>query len=74
MYMAPEIIKRKKYNEKVDTWALGVISYMLISGMNPYPGRNKQEVKRLIVETEVDMDFESSKKAKDFIKCALNKD
>jgi serine/threonine protein kinase len=27
LYMAPELIKREKYNEKVDVWALGCIVY-----------------------------------------------
>jgi serine/threonine protein kinase len=38
LYMAPEIILNKKYNEKVDIWSIGVISYMLLTGRNPFPG------------------------------------
>lgn len=44
LYMAPELILRKKYNEKVDVWSLGVITYMLLSGKNPFPGRNKADI------------------------------
>ena len=32
MYMAPEIINGRNYDEKVDTWALGVLAYCLLSG------------------------------------------
>jgi serine/threonine protein kinase len=39
--MAPEIIKGKNYNEKVDIWSIGIITYMLLIGKNPYPGKNK---------------------------------
>ena len=38
LYMAPEIIMGQNYNEKVDIWAIGVITYMLLSGRNPFPG------------------------------------
>ena len=48
LYMAPEIIRigenkqlKMTYNEKVDVWSIGVITYMLLTGRNPYPGRNK---------------------------------
>jgi serine/threonine protein kinase len=41
LYMAPEIIKGKNYNEKVDIWSIGIITYMLLIGKNPYPGKNK---------------------------------
>jgi len=35
-YMAPEQMQRKAYNEKVDTWALGVILFILLSGCLPF--------------------------------------
>lgn len=77
LYMAPEIIKGHKYNEKADIWAIGVITYMLLSGRNPFPGKNKQEVKYLICAKEVDLTkpyFRTvSPQAKDFIMCCLNK-
>jgi serine/threonine protein kinase len=44
LYMAPEIILKKGYNEKVDVWAMGVITYMLLSGTNPFPGEAGEEV------------------------------
>ena len=35
-YMAPELLQkgRKKHTEKVDIWALGVITYLMLSGKN----------------------------------------
>ena len=36
LYMAPEIIKGEKYNEKADIWSIGIIAYMLLTGRTPY--------------------------------------
>lgn len=55
LYMAPEIIKGEVYNEKVDVWSIGVITYMLLSGRNPFPGQTKDEVKKLIVKEELNL-------------------
>ena len=41
LYMAPEIITAKVYNEKVDIWSVGVITFMLLTGKNPFPGANR---------------------------------
>jgi calcium-dependent protein kinase len=35
-YMAPEIILREEYDEKVDIWSLGCLAYILLSGDSPF--------------------------------------
>ncbi len=35
-YMAPEIIKRQIYNNKVDVWSFGIILYNLVFGKSPF--------------------------------------
>jgi serine/threonine protein kinase len=44
LYMAPEIIKKLPYNCAVDIWALGVLSYIMLSGKPPFKGRSKDEI------------------------------
>lgn len=34
--MAPEIMKNKPYDKKVDIWSLGVITFQLIYGKLPF--------------------------------------
>ena len=44
LYMAPEIIKKLPYNCMVDLWALGVLSYIMLSGRPPFKGKTKEEI------------------------------
>lgn len=51
-YMAPEIVKKETYNEKIDIWALGVIAYKLLTGEAPFPGETKEEVYEKIKKSD----------------------
>mmetsp|Transcript_29995 Transcript_29995/g.45862 ORF Transcript_29995/g.45862 Transcript_29995/m.45862 type:complete len:101 (-) Transcript_29995:853-1155(-) len=44
MYMAPEIFKEKKYNQAVDIWATGIITYIMLTGKKPFRGKLKEEL------------------------------
>lgn len=58
--MAPEILKREKYNEKCDIWSIGVILYQMIYGkppFNPPKGAHLQDLITLIEQGKIS--FES---------------
>ena len=44
LYIAPEILKKEKYDEKCDLWSLGVIIYALAFKIHPYQGNNGKEI------------------------------
>ena len=56
-YMAPELWSdtEVEYDSSVDTWALGVVTYMLLSGKRPFDHQNKREKKRMIEEDPVEV-------------------
>lgn len=50
LYLSPEILKGNKYNEKIDTWALGALSYELFSGQNPFNITKKEDISKIVTE------------------------
>ena len=54
-YVAPEILQKKSYNNKVDIFSAGIICYILLSGRTPFYGRTSKEI--LIKNEECKMHF-----------------
>uniref|UniRef100_A0A5S6Q7Z2 Protein kinase domain-containing protein n=1 Tax=Trichuris muris TaxID=70415 RepID=A0A5S6Q7Z2_TRIMR len=48
-YIAPEILTRLPYTNKVDIWAVGVIAYILLSGIMPFDDENRTALYRQIL-------------------------
>eukprot|EP00934_Nitzschia_sp_Nitz4_P005363 Nitzschia sp. Nitz4//scaffold11_size288233//284721//287471//NITZ4_000830-RA/size288233-snap-gene-0.68-mRNA-1//-1//CDS//3329534242//5353//frame0 len=79
--VAPEVIT-SKYNEKVDIWAIGVITYLLLSGETPFggaDGEELEEVRRNILRAKCSFEPEEiwnvvSDSAKKFVVRLLNPD
>ncbi|CAD8183794.1 unnamed protein product [Paramecium octaurelia] len=76
-YQAPEIYQ-KKYNESVDIWAIGIITYILLCGYPPFGGESNRKIidsvlKKPLVFDEQDWN-KNSIQSKEFIKKILNKD
>lgn len=47
-YVAPEVLQRFPYNKSIDIWSLGIISYILLSGLSPFEDENEKEIMRYI--------------------------
>ncbi|KAF6201384.1 hypothetical protein GE061_005832 [Apolygus lucorum] len=70
-FIAPEIINYEPIGTQTDMWSVGVICYVLLSGLSPFMGDNDAETFANITRAEFDFDdgdFDSiSQTAKDFI-------
>ena len=43
-YCAPELISGQGYNKAVDIWSLGVLTYVVLYGVLPFTGADRQEL------------------------------
>jgi len=80
-YMAPEILKKaddRHYGKGVDVWALGVIVYVLLSGLLPFNDKDDKEVIRKILKHDLIFPEKEwcfvSPLAQEFVGCMLNPD
>jgi len=77
-YVAPEVLRGEVYDQSVDLWSVGVITYILLCGFPPFWGESQGELFDKILAA--DYEFPSpewdkvSDNAKDFIKKLLVKD
>jgi len=74
-YMAPEVLKGN-YSTDCDVWSMGVITYFMLSGQLPFPGRNDDEKEARILKGTVSFSSsrawgEVSDHGKDFVKKML---
>ena len=51
-YISPELLARKPYTSQVDLWAVGVITYILLSGTMPFDEDNQPKIYRLILKAK----------------------
>ena len=51
LYMAPEIIKGEKYDKAVDVWALGVMTYAMLSSIFPFDGSTRGSMNTKILKS-----------------------
>ncbi|KFM82696.1 Myosin light chain kinase, smooth muscle, partial [Stegodyphus mimosarum] len=77
-FVAPEVVNFDKVSYTTDMWSVGVICYVLLSGLSPFMGDSDLETMGNVTKAEYDFDDESfdniSDVAKDFISKLLIKD
>ncbi|XP_042523314.1 myosin light chain kinase 3 [Dipodomys spectabilis] len=77
-FLAPEVVNYEFVSFPTDMWSVGVITYMLLSGLSPFLGETDTETMNFIVNCSWDFDagtFEGlSEEAKDFVSRLLVKE
>uniref|UniRef100_A0A9J8B4C2 Myosin light chain kinase, smooth muscle n=1 Tax=Cyprinus carpio carpio TaxID=630221 RepID=A0A9J8B4C2_CYPCA len=77
-FVAPEVINYEAISYATDMWSIGVICYILVSGLSPFMGDNDNETLSNVTSATWDFEDEAfdeiSDEAKDFISNLLKKD
>ncbi|XP_076663902.1 death-associated protein kinase 1 isoform X5 [Andrena cerasifolii] len=77
-FVAPEIVNYEPLSLGTDLWAVGVLTYILLSGASPFLGEDKQETYENVSACQYQFDNEYfstvSEIAKDFIRSLLTRD
>ncbi|KAG9511188.1 Myosin light chain kinase, smooth muscle [Fragariocoptes setiger] len=77
-FASPEVLSYDRVTPAADMWSVGVICYVLLSGLSPFMGNSDLETMANVTKAIYDFDDESfdpiSKDAKDFIAKLLIKD
>ena len=76
-FIAPEIVSYEPISCSTDMWSLGVVCYVLLSGLSPFMGDNDADTFANITSSDYDFDDDAfaaiSADAKDFISRLLVK-
>jgi len=77
-FAAPEVLSYERVTPAADMWSVGVICYVLLSGLSPFMGNSDLETMTNVTKAIYDFDDEAfdpiSNEAKDFISKLLVKD
>ena len=57
MYMAPEILMKVPYDEKIDIWSTGIILYNMLTGYEPFTSGDKEFMKIQILNRPINFDI-----------------
>ncbi|XP_071356442.1 death-associated protein kinase 2 [Trachinotus anak] len=76
-YIAPEVINCEALSTAADMWSIGVITYILLSGLSPFQGETDEETLKNIIAMTYEFNAQyfsmTSSMAKDFIQKLLLK-
>lgn len=77
-YVAPEVLIEKPYDQRVDLWSIGIITYLLLCGCLPFDDEHSErEIARQTIHDQVpyhpSLWKNLSKESKDFVNKLLQK-
>lgn len=74
LYMSPELVEEKPYDQTADLWALGCILYEIYTGTPPFYTNSIFQLVNMILKDQVKWPKTMSPEFKSFLQGLLNKD
>ena len=71
-YIAPEVL-RGKYDEECDLWSIGVIMYIMLTGIPPFNGENDDDILTAVSKGNYDISLPSYKALSDNAKDLISR-
>ena len=50
--MAPELCNELEYDHKVDVWATGILTFVMLAGDYPFKGNSKEAISYEVINQE----------------------
>ena len=73
IYMAPEILKKLRYNEKVDMWSVGVLLFNMITGCQPFSSEDEDCKIYQIINSEIEFEALENENIRNLCKDLMEK-
>ncbi|ODN00083.1 Aurora kinase A-A [Orchesella cincta] len=73
-YLPPEMVNQKTYDEKVDLWCLGVLTYEFLVGKPPFETNHRDDTYRKITSGQIEFPGYVQPDARNFIEKILHLD
>ncbi|CAG9321037.1 unnamed protein product [Blepharisma stoltei] len=70
-YLAPEILMNRGYGKSVDYWALGILIYEMLSGIDPFSDEDPMAVYQKILKGKFRFPIDFDRRAKSLVKHLL---
>jgi len=73
LYVSPELLKRKNYNNKIDVWSVGILTYELLFGRVPFEITTERDFIKIVIfillkKVEDEIKFSKATKVSDAAK------
>ncbi|KAH0790178.1 AGC family protein kinase [Histomonas meleagridis] len=72
-YMSPEVMRHENYDNRVDWWSLGILSYELVFHRTPFSNQNRAKLYKNIMECKPQFPLSTPQEFQDFVLMLLEK-